>query len=780
MAKPQTQINEFTIIKEGARSTTTVFLSEPKSKEEIRLGRLFAILEIGSAATVNREIIDLMVHDINRYFYRAESSEIEAAFENALQKTNRRLQEMIGEVGEDWLQELTALIGVQKGNEIVFANVGRAIALMAHGNSIIDILDTAKAKAQDVSPVKIFSNIVTGNVNEGARILFSTETILDYLSKEKIRRVLAEHDGKKVSNVFHELLGENANDVNFASLILEPQQLVQEQEPAEEPKRVKRLPPEIEADSMEDLQAKQAETEELLSSSLWPGVKNRMKEKVEERAQEKNVAEQYNDEILSGPGTLHQAKPKDWKSVARGLATTSVSTVKKAAGGAAGAVQKGVSTLRSRPTGVKGLAEKAERKREQSERRSRRVDTSGIEGGLARALTPLVKWIRNLSVVQKIFFTLAVLVLIIFARSVLDRDGSNTDQAQESSYYETISLIDIKVNEGKAAALFDEQEAERLLNEAQDMLDTVPNESDAYQERGAELQGVIQSELNAVRKVTPVFDTANVVDFGSIVDGLNINRMVLLGSTAYAFDASNGTVYAGDTENGSASVAREGGDSSAATAVTKASPGTALVAKANNQLFIFNPIEDTLTDLEIDNGGVTITPVAATVFGSRIYVLDPTNNQIYRFDEVEGGYSGATPWIADDVNIEAAVSLAIDADVYVLRQNGTVLKMAGGFEEDFELDSVEPALESAEKIYTDENSDFIYILDRSNQRVVVFDKEGAVVNQYTSPSFTDLRDIAVDEEDGELFVLNGSQVSRVELTHLGEKSSENSEEETEQ
>jgi DNA-binding beta-propeller fold protein YncE len=776
MAKPQTQMNEFSIIKEEARSTATVFLAEPKPKEEIRLGRLFAIIEIASTSDVNREILDLMVHDINRYYYRAEANEIEAAFENALQKTNRRLQEMIGEVGEDWLNELTALIGVQKGNELVFANVGRAIALMSHGSSIMDILDTAKAKAQDVSPVKIFSNIVTGEISEGSRILFSTETILDYLSKEKIRRVLAEHEGKKVSNVFHELLGENSNDVNFASLILEWQDAMLPVETEVEPKRVKRLPKEIEADSMEDLHAKQESTEELLSSSLWPGVKNRVKEKVEERSQEKTVAQQYNDDILSGPGGIESPilQEKDWKSVSKKIATSSLAASKKGTLTAVSSIKNGIRKLRSQPLGVKGLAEQSKKKTKVSteETTRPRIDTTGIEQTLARALTPLVKWIRQLSVVQKIFFVMAILVLIIFANAVIDQDDTNADQEQETSYAETISQIDLRINEGKAATLFDEDEAERLLNEAQDLLDTVPKESESYQQRGDELQGVIQNELNSIRKVTPLFDATSVVNFGDIVDSIAVNRIALLGATAYGFDASNGTIYAGDTENGVATVAREDSDTGSPVAAVKASPGTALIAKESNQLFLYNPIEDTLTNLEIDNAGVNITPIAAAVFGSRVYVLDPTNNQIYRFDELDDGYSGATPWVADDVNLESAVSLAIDADVYILKQNGSVLKMAGGFKEDFALDTVEPAIESAEKIYTDENSDFLYILDRANQRVVVFNKEGAVVNQYTSPSFTDVRDMAIDEDDSELFLLNGNEVFRIELTHLDSAESE--------
>lgn len=781
MVKLQTEINEFSIIKETARATTSVFLSEPKPDEEKKLGRLFAIVEIDSKNRVNKEIIDLMIHDINRYYYGAQSYEIEAGFENALQKTNRRLQEMIGEVGEEWLKQLTALIGVQKNNEIVFANVGKAIALMSHNNSIIDILDTAKAKAQDVSPVKIFSNIVTGEVTEGARILFATETILDYLSKEKIRRVLAEHDGKKVSNVFYELLEQNANDVNLVSLILEHQTEIPaevEVAPATPKKRVKKVPKELVGDSMEDLQSRQEDTEELLSSSLWPSVKKHMREKANDRTEEKNVAEQYNDEILSGPGSLHpqaQKRNGDWKSIARNSALVGAAAAKKGILSAKNASVATYKKLRSKPTGVAGIGEKkktAALDQQPANTATKRVNTSGVEKTLARALTPLVKWVRALTLIQKIFFALAIIVLIIFAQAVIDRDDSQETQAEETSHAQTISEIDLKINEGKAAVLFNKDEAEKLLNEASDLLATIPQDSKSYQDRGAELERVIQDEINRINKVTELFDTKSVVDFSSIVDSIDVKKMVLLGGTVYGFDASNGSIYRGNTENGETTVALSDAESRAVVSATKASPGTALLAKEGNALSLYNPIEEKVTELDLPDDGVKITPIDVAVFGTRLYVLDPTNNQIYRYDEVSGGYSSASEWIADDVNVETAVSLAIDANVYVLKQNGTVVKMAGGFQEEFELESLEPAIESAEKISTDENSDFLYILDSANQRVVVFDKEGAVVNQYTSESFTNIRDMSVDEEEKKLFILNGTQVIAVDMTHLGEDGSE--------
>jgi hypothetical protein len=151
-----------------------VWQATPSPLEEKNLGTLFAIIDIENSNALNDDIIEIITSDVQRYFYRSDSFDVESAFETALHKLNRRLQELIGEIGEDWLTDLTAVLGVQKGSTVVFANVGRAVAFMVHKQNIVDILDTAKAKAQDINPVKLFSNIVSGGLVPESFIVFGT------------------------------------------------------------------------------------------------------------------------------------------------------------------------------------------------------------------------------------------------------------------------------------------------------------------------------------------------------------------------------------------------------------------------------------------------------------------------------------------------------------------------------------------------------------------------------------------------------------------------------
>jgi hypothetical protein len=60
----------------------------------------------------------------------------------------------------------------------------------------------------------------------------------------------------------------------------------------------------------------------------------------------------------------------------------------------------------------------------------------------------------------------------------------------------------------------------------------------------------------------------------------------------------------------------------------------------------------------------------------------------------------------------------------------------------------------------------VLVADRGNARVVVFSPDGAFRQQLVSPTFTDLRAIAVDEQAQILYILNGSALYRTPLPPL--------------
>lgn len=137
------------------------------------------------------------------------------------------------------------------------------------------------------------------------------------------------------------------------------------------------------------------------------------------------------------------------------------------------------------------------------------------------------------------------------------------------------------------------------------------------------------------------------------------------------------------------------------------------------------------------------------VYAGNMYLLDVTAHRIWKYVETDTGFSEMREYLNPDtfVDVSKATSMAIDGSIWVGTQDGTVLRFTQGKENPIILRELEPELGKPIALYTNDESNYLYILDNANKRVVIFDKEGNYVAQYVWEA-----DIAVTE-----FVVSQSQ-----------------------
>src|SRR3989339_160329 len=763
--KSPSHLAELFIGKDDGRSTVKVFTATPTPLEEKNLGVLFAVMEIDSQEEVNNEILDIIVEEIDNHYYQAESFEVESAFEHALQKANNRLQEIIGEIGEDWLGNFNFVIGVQKEKQLVFTNLGRMIALMIHNGKIIDVLDTAQKKAQEINPVKIFSNVVCGELTPESVIFFATESILDYLSKEKIKRIIAHQTPAEAGQELYNLLADDTTNTNFAALILTKEKKALTQNKTVTALHRPALPHEnqdkaqIPNDSMHQLLGKESQTAELLTASIWPSVKKGVKQNLQKIFQK-------NKPLVSPTSALHPLEPaKTGATSAQPSSPTGqiVLLVLKKIGHALLLL---LSLLKRGLTEIYRMIKRAFFKKSYSSasargRYSNRINNFSLGARIGKAL----QWFKSLSLVQKIFFIVAIVLLLIFAQMVINKGDKKSTPQEEKSYNEQMTAVDTKTNEGKAAVLYDQTAARKLLIEARDLLNQIPKDSTAYQDRGEALQTTISNQLKQVNKVITLENPQSLLNYNSVNPNVAVSHLVLLGASMYAFDSNNTSVYRGNLEDKSTSITiSKPGQGEKFQAVTKASPGTAVAKLNNNSFVVFNPVTENLTPLDLQYAEDKYNIADLKIFGTRLYTLDPKTNDIYKHTKTNDTFSAGVGWVNGDISLENTISMAIDGSIYVLKDNGNVLRLDAGIKDnDFALEEIDPALTHATKIYTDENTKNLYMLDPENKRVAVFTKEGKLTAQYTSENFGDLRDMVVDEANKHMYLLNNTELYEVEL-----------------
>jgi hypothetical protein len=148
----------------------------------------------------------------------------------------------------------------------------------------------------------------------------------------------------------------------------------------------------------------------------------------------------------------------------------------------------------------------------------------------------------------------------------------------------------------------------------------------------------------------------------------------------------------------------------------------------------------------------------ATYLGN-LYVLDRKKG-IIKF--ASGGYAQSS-YFKDTPSLTAARDLSIDSSVWILIQDGTILKYMSGVSDGYKAPKLEKAMSGPAKIFTDANTSNVYILDRGNSRVVRIAKEGSGHSEYASGVIKNANDFEVKEKDKKILILSGDKTYEIAL-----------------
>ncbi len=158
--------------------------------------------------------------------------------------------------------------------------------------------------------------------------------------------------------------------------------------------------------------------------------------------------------------------------------------------------------------------------------------------------------------------------------------------------------------------------------------------------------------------------------------------------------------------------------------------------------------------------------VDVTAYGRNLYLLDPSNNQIYKYPRLRSNYASASEYNTD-ADLSGAVSLAIDGNVYVLKTGGEIVKLFKSKVEPFQLTDMAVDIASVTQLFTSIELNNLYLLDPVNKRVVVALKEQSGNARYSGQvvfdGLDDVKDLYVDKSESKLYLLTGSAIYQIDL-----------------
>jgi len=363
---------------------------------------------------------------------------------------------------------------------------------------------------------------------------------------------------------------------------------------------------------------------------------------------------------------------------------------------------------------------------------------------------------------QKSAATVALVLVLVFGLSVGLAGRKRQKAKQEADYQTVLEEVKYKYDEALGLMELNPLRARSLLKDSQERLESYKAEQEGeVSKEMEEWLGKINEALSQAQREYEVEAADEWFDFGLVKEGFKGSDWELEEMEVMVWDEASKTVVVIDLESKASRIV-VGGD--------KIDSG-GLVGLAGDRGMVVS--EELVTIVEMEDGEV-VDEVGgdewgeigdAVGFGENLYLLDKSaEGQIWKYLGVKSGLSSKRSYLrGEDYDLSEAVSMAIDASVWVLFSDGTIVKYTRGEKDAFVVAGLDQGLEQPIKIFTSPEVENIYVLDQKSMRVVVISKTGEYQAQYLWPGMAGVKDLVVSEELKKMFLLTGEKVFTIEL-----------------
>ena len=756
------QLNEFFV--EGGdqkKSHVLLHITEPSTPEEETKGYFFAICEINNADNQYILKIQNIIDDIEQRYYEEGINESKHSLEIVLEKTN---QENLSLKRES--VELNCVVGIISHQEVIFSYHGRPQILLFYKNREGYYQEMNLSGNEDEkNHQQIFSQIIQGKISTSDFLFLSTSRLADYFSHDRLQKIITSRSTKQSAEHLERVLAELKNGHSFGGLIVH----INSTETATTEKRLRPLKNNGSMRSLDHLHA----TEENTASTLAPSMINKVNKKIQsivnlaphlidkiEKTNDPNIdlrssPTQIGSNHLRPLRPLHHATPGiDY----RHLIASTLHFIWKV-------IQYLIQAIIWLAIFIwkllRGLIQIF-------------VSLFYLATNMGgRRLAILNSWgqnwrhhkehFRNLPLPTKILFLISIILVIFFISSLVYINYQKEKNANEQQFADQMNLIKEKRDSAESYLIYNDNERAIVdLHDAQAILTAANCATDNHQVQCEEMTQQIEKLSLKVRKeyqanLELLYDWS--IDLNAKPTGLiKINNKLV----AYSQTHSDLLIFDLLTKNVSRLKTNSSISGFTAAAVPKENDYALLVFNKNNSLQ-YNPENNTVKIIDISYPNEDAEIAGLVIYNRKLYSLDKNNGQIYKHDNTKNGFSQGKIWIKDGNKINNGVDLTIDGDIFVLEANGNINKYnAGEKQPSFSL-NIEPPLLSAQKIWTYNDLNYIYLLDQQNKRILVLNKDGILTKQLTNKTLVNPLGLVIEEANQTAYLLDQDKLYKINL-----------------
>ena len=736
-----------------APGLSDVYVAQPDSLKENLAGKIFILAEIGGKKSEGRKIFDFLVMALNDNYYndekilfrgKIEGLKIENIFEAAITKTNKNLVDFLNDEKIRINPAATNItVGVIYEDKLHFTNFGRNRALLLYRRGeeyeIINVEANA-AEALEVTPAagteaikttKLFSSVISGEVPLSSYFIFASEALPEYLSGKEMLNIVTKLPPITAAEQIKNILAKMNTYVPFLGIIIKNTAGLVGPESKEELEESLSV-----NSSASSLNYTEQKTEQMLApaglisfSKILKGTKRllgRLQPKPDSERKKYRQTEEKIDKTVQPPLDLGQIKSLK-------LARSDSFMIKEKI------------FFKKKPG---WLGEKIKQTFQSS--------LNLLTPDFWTDLTARRKiWFKNLNLQNRWLFISLGLVVLVFISSLVLTNWNKKRQLAETNFNNLVTAIEDKEDSLDSRLLYNnELGSSQDLIEAEALLASLPHQTKEQQAVYDRLAARLAAASEKIQKIVKVTQSEKVND----LSGLGATNLVFAQGKIYA--ASGQSIY--ELAPGSASSTRL----SIKDTSSLSKPifdGTSLYYQDASGIAQFNPKTKAGKVLKVSGlsqDGIT----GFNVFGGSLYILAQGQNQIYKYNK----FVTKNDWLKESADLSQATDLGIDGSVYVLKNDGSVVKFYIGKKADYTVTTLSPVMTRANKIIVGAN--YLYVFEAGSKRLAVLYKNddasrkgGSLANQYIVDSLNQVKDVAVDEIGKFAYFLDGEAIYRISL-----------------
>jgi serine/threonine protein phosphatase PrpC/type II secretory pathway pseudopilin PulG len=740
----------------------TVQVQKSTDPEKSSMGTIFALIEITNPWSFNSQIGQNIINTLIQEYYKQNDKDALSNFENALKKVNLNLSRITQEGETNWIGNLNAILAVVADDEIHLTQAGKAESFLFRDGHINPIATSTVSKEDN--PIKTFIDITSGKLNSNDKILLASSAMLDYLSKKELQDIITINNPYESSKAIAQFFKkENARHIN-SILIEATSKAERENTTLENQKDVVYLD---QVNNLSMLSAKSKDYTKKMAPIFATSKKSMVDAWKKLRAYfEKEISPRVKD----GWKKTKEASKKSYDH----LSTKTAPELKKRIAPVSDKIKADLK--KHSQTIIDKLQKKEEIEAEEPKKpysvhyyEEKPSASSGLSlfrtklffSKAQRKLRDAWKWALNKENRSILYVIIVIVLVVVLSLSIIELKKKQQSKNIEQEQSQILDSANNKFEEAKLAILYNEMDkAKGLLNDVITNATQIMKDYPSLKDKAEEIINKANVEFDKLTYTTRFTNPTLVANFSEANKIFNTN-----GSTIALNNTDSSIYYVKDGDKIVSTLTGSSNLGSAFSASGFDNAGAIYALTKANQLYKINSTSSA-PEKVTPSSGVWENAIDISYFLDNLYLLDSTNGQIYKHAGSTDGFDAGTNYVdGSKIDIKGAVSFTVDGFVYVLKSDGSVIKMSLGIQQDFNLQNIpEPSskITKAKKIWTNSEINSLYVLD--DNRVIEFNKDGKFTRQYAfSPEINNISDFFINHKDKKMWILNDKNVYQVEL-----------------